>query len=75
MQGSQADPPQALQAFRAWWRQEEEGTDDSVLDPFPFYWPIQNIFWLASMKGYIHFNPAHISFDFRQQVLSYLGRD
>ena len=47
MQSSQADSSQALQAFRAWWRQEKEGTDDSVLDSCPFYWPIQNIIWLA----------------------------
>lgn len=32
MQSPQADPPQALQALWTWRWQEEEGTDDSVLD-------------------------------------------
>ena len=31
MQSPQADPSEALQTFRTWRRQEEEGTDDSVL--------------------------------------------
>lgn len=35
MQSPQADPSEALQAFRAWRWQEEEGTDDSVLDCEP----------------------------------------
>merc|ERR1711973_877385 len=30
-QSPQADPSEALQTFRTWRRQEEEGTDDSVL--------------------------------------------